>query len=92
MIITAALNVIYGLLSVLLVFNLPQLPESILTLATTATGYMVSGLGILHTFIGNTAMGVIALCFQLVIAFNVAYFLYSFVVWVLKKVPFLGIE
>lgn len=92
MIITAALNVIYTVLSVLLVFQLPELPVSVLSVANTAVDYVVAGVNVIHLFIGNTAMGVLALCFKLVILFNAAYFLYSVVMWVLRKVPFLGLK
>jgi hypothetical protein len=91
-IITAALNVIYTVLSVLLVFQLPELPASVITVANTAVGYVTSGVNVIHLFIGNTAMGVLTLCFKLVILFNAAYFLYSVVMWVLRKVPFLGLK
>lgn len=92
MIITAALNVIYTVLSVLLVFSLPELPASVISVANTAVDYVTAGVNVIHLFIGNTAMGVLALCFKLVILFNAAYFLYSVVMWVLRKVPFLGLK
>lgn len=92
MIITAALNVIYTVLSVLLVFQLPELPASVISVANTAVDYVTAGVNVIHLFIGNTAMGVLALCFKLVILFNAAYFLYSVVMWVLRKVPFLGLK
>lgn len=92
MIITASLNVIYTVLSVLLVFSLPDLPSAVITVANTAVDYVTAGVNVIHLFVGNTAMGVLALCFKLVILFNAAYFLYSVVMWVLRKVPFLGLK
>lgn len=92
MIISGALTVIYTVLSVLLVFNLPQLPDTIVTVANTAVGYIVAGVDMIHLLIGNTAMGVLAICFKLVVLFNAAYFLYSVVMWVLRKIPFLGLK
>mgnify|MGYP001028456326 CR=1 FL=1 len=92
MIITALINLIFGLLSVLLVFNLPQLPDTFMTLLGTIQEYLVGGVGLLRAMVGDTAMGVIAVCLQLVIFLNAAYFLYSFVFWVIKKIPMLNIR
>lgn len=92
MIITALVNLVYGLLSLLLVFNLPQLPDSFLTILDNVKGYMVSGVGLVRAMVGDTCMGVIAVCFQLVLFLNASYLLYSFVMWVLKKIPMLGIK
>lgn len=92
MIITALVNLIYGLLSLLLVFDLPQLPDSFMIILGNIKTYMVGGVGLLRVLVGDTCMGVIAVCFQLVIYLNAAYFLYSFVMWVLKKIPMLNIR
>ena len=50
MIISALLNLVYSVLSVLLVFNLPELPASVVTIANNVTGYMVTGVSILASF------------------------------------------
>lgn len=92
MIITALVNVIFALLSVLLVFDLPQLPDSFMTILGTIKDYLVGGVGLLRAMVGDTCMGVISVCFQLVIFLNAAYFLYSFVMWVLRKIPMLNIR
>lgn len=92
MIISLLLQLIYGLLSLLLVFNLPQLPDSFVTILGTVKDYLVGGIGLIRAMVGDTAMGVIAVCLQLVIFLNAAYFLYSFVMWVLKKIPMLNIR
>lgn len=92
MIVVGLINLVYGLLSLLLVFNLPQLPDSFLTILDKVKEYMVSGVGLVRAMVGETCMGVIAVCFQLVIFLNAAYLLYSFVMWVLKKIPMLGVK
>jgi hypothetical protein len=92
MIISALVNLIYGLLSLLLVFNLPQLPATFTTLLDQISGYLVGGVGLLRSMVGDTCMGVISVCLQLVIFCNAAYFLYSFVFWVIKKIPMLNIR
>lgn len=92
MIITGLINLIYGLLSVLLVFDLPVLPATVTTLLDQISGYFVGAVGLLRALVGDTAMGVIALCFQLVLLLNAAYLLYSLVFWVIKKIPMLNIR
>lgn len=55
-------------------------------------GYFAAGLDILNSFIGNTAMGVLGVMLKLVLISNVVYFTISVVFFVLKKIPFLGLE
>lgn len=92
MIITVLLNLIYSLLSLLLVFNLPVLPETITTLVNSILGYIPTGVGILGVFFGNTCMGVLALLLRLVIGMNAAYMTYSLVFWVIRKIPMLNVK
>lgn len=92
MIISALLNLIYSVLSLLLVFDLPELPETVTTLVNSALGYMVTGVSVLGAFVGHTCMGVIALILQLVVAMNAAYLVYSLVMWVLRKIPMLNVR
>ena len=90
MIISALLTLIYNVLSVLLVFNLPELPSSVTTVASEVVDYIGTGISVMASFVGSTCMGVIALLFQLVIGLNAAYLLYSVVFWVIRKVPVLN--
>ena len=73
-------------------FDLPQLPDTITALVNQITGYMVTGAQLLHVFLGNTCMGVLALLFKLIIAMNAAYLIYSLVMWVLRKIPMLNVR
>lgn len=92
MIISLLLQLIYGLLSLLLVFNLPVLPETITTLVDSILGYIPTGVGILGVFFGHTCMGVLALLLKLVIGMNAAYMTYSLVFWVIRKIPMLNVK
>lgn len=92
MIITALAKLVLGVLSVLLVFNLPELPEDVISIADSVKTYISSGIGILAAFIGDGAMRVISVLLGLVIAMNAAYALYSLVFWVLRKIPMLNIK
>lgn len=92
MLISALLTLVYGVLSVLLVFNLPQLPDSVVTVANSLTGYITTGFAVLRAVVGDTCMGVLGVLFNLVILMNAAYMLYSLVMWVLRKIPMLGLK
>lgn len=92
MIIAGLLSLIFAVLSVLLVFNLPALPDTITQLLNQVIEYVIMGISILEAFIGDTAMGILALLLQLVIYMNAAYFLYSFVFWVIRKIPMLNVK
>lgn len=86
------ITLIYNVLSVLLVFNLPDMPDSISTVISQVGGYFETGIAVLGAFVGDTAMSVIALLFNLVLAFNAAYALYSLVFWVIRKIPLLNVK
>lgn len=91
MIITAVANVIYGLLNLLFVFELPQFPQGIVNVFNSVMDAIDTGIDVIHVFIGSTAMGVLGICLQFVIYANVAYFTISVIFFVLKKIPFLGL-
>lgn len=91
MIITAVANVIFALLNVLFVFELPVFPAGFVNIFNSFMGFVGTGIDILHVFFGNTAMGIIGICLQFVIYANVAYFIISVIFFVLKMIPFLGL-
>lgn len=92
MIVTAVARVILSLLNALLIFELPVFPDSLITVFNTAVGYFGTGRDILQAFIGTTAMGVLGVILRLVIFSNAVYFTVSLIFFVLKKIPFLGLE
>ena len=92
MIISALLSLIYTVLSALLVFELPSLPDSVTTVASQITDYITTGINVLASFVGNTCMGVLAVLLELVIAMNAAYLVYSLVFWVIRKIPILNVK
>lgn len=72
--------------------SIPALPQQILTIFQTVINYMLSGIDLLGMFIGPTALTFIGVCLDIIIALNVFYFAYSSFMWLLKKIPFLGIK
>lgn len=92
MIINALGQLIYWLLNVLLIFNLPQLPDTISTILAQVSSYITIGLQVITSFIGTTAVGVLALLLGLFLSMHAAYMLYSLVAFVLRKIPLLGVK
>ncbi len=92
MIISAVASLIYTLLDLLFVFELPQFPEGIINIFNSIVGYLGTGVDVLHALLGNTAMSVIGTCLKFVILANVCYFTISVIYFVLKKIPFLGLS
>ena len=92
MIIKALLDLVYVILNALLVFNLPDLPDSIYTIINTIVEAVMTGWTILVAFMGTTAAGVVVVLFHLVIYSHGVYFLWSFVFWILRKIPLFNVN
>lgn len=92
MIITALLNLIASLLSVVLVFDLPQWPSQIDQLFQTVISWMVTGVEVFCVFVGQETLTIISVLLGLILAMNAAYLVYSLVFWVLRKIPMFGIK
>lgn len=92
MIITALIELILNFLGALLVFDLPQFPESVTSVLDRMSDYLVTGIGIIRVFVGDACMSLIATLFSLVVLANTAYFLYSFVFFVIRKIPMLNLK
>lgn len=92
MIITALIELILNVLGALLIFDLPALPESVTNTLDSIVGYLVSGVGIIRAFVGDGCMTLLATLFSLVVLANAAYFLYSFVFFVIRKIPMLNVK
>lgn len=92
MIITALIELILNVLGALLIFDLPQLPESVTSVIDSMSEYLVTGIGLFRAFVGDGCMTLIATLFGLVVLANAAYFLYTFVFFVIRKIPMLNVK
>ena len=92
MIIKALGDLIYNLLNILLVFQLPALPDTVTQVFSNALNYIVQGVNIIKCFTGSTCLGVLAVLLQLILFAHGMYMLYSFVAFVLRKIPMLGLD
>lgn len=90
MIIQALLNVVKFLINIIFGWvHLPAVPVQIVSVVDRVFLYVKSGLGILWLFVPYELVKVMIPLVVAVVNFDK---FYSFAVWVLKKIPVLGIE
>lgn len=89
MIIEALMNLIYNVIDALAVFELPQLPEEVFGFMSDATSYLTSGVGILANYVHFPFL--VGL-FGVIVAYEIILTGWKGLMWVLRKIPFLGIE
>lgn len=90
MIVSLILDLIFGLLSLLLMpFKLPPFPESVDGYLTDFIGYVEQGRAFINNFIVADLVNVLLGLFIALLLFKVGY---KFVMFILRKIPMLGIE
>lgn len=90
MIIEAILSVVYNVFSLLTApINIPSLPDGVASVMSSFLEWIQVGLQIVATY---THESYLLTLFGLVVAVDVGVALYRFVMWVLKKIPMLGIS
>lgn len=90
MIISALLNVVKGLINVLFGWvQLPAVPEEVASVVDTVFTYMGQGLGILWIFVPQQLVLVLL---PLVIVVHNFDHLYKLGMWILRKIPMVGIN
>lgn len=89
MIIELLLTLLKGLLSILLVFKIPQLPENVTGYIDTLFGYLETGASILSNY---TPLSYLLTLFGLILAVDAGILIYKFVMWILRKIPILNIK
>lgn len=92
MIVDALGTLIYNLLNLLLVFELPALPDSVVQVFNNALGYIVQGINVIKCFTGSTCLALLGVLLQLILFAHGMYMLYSFIAFVLRKIPMIGID
>lgn len=90
MIIKLLIDLIYTVLSVLTMpINIPDLPSEVSSYVSTLIEYVGTGLGILSNY---CHLNYLLTLFGIVIAVEVGVMLYKIVMFILKKIPMLGIS
>ena len=90
MIIEGLLNLFVGLLEVVFSWvNVPELPESVSSVIDELFGYLSGSVGLLSIFIDFSMVRILLPVLVIVIKFDEAWKLTMFI---LRKIPFLGIK
>lgn len=90
MIIKLLLDLLLSLLEIVFSWvNLPTFPDSFSSAITDLFYYIESGIGIVWLFIDRN---IVLIVIPMVIVLDNFDKLYSMVMWILKKIPFLGVK
>ena len=89
MIIETLLNAVYSLMSLLLVIEIPDLPSQVYDFIDQAFSYITSGAGIVANY---TPFDYLMTLFFVLIAIDAGIMVYHFVMWIIKKIPMLGVK
>ncbi len=90
MIIEALMSLLIKIFSLLTsAISIPNLPDSVSTFMSDALSYILTGLQILAVY---TNLEYLLVLFGLIIAIDIGIHVYHFVMWVLRKIPMLGIS
>ena len=90
MLIEGLLNLLYSVFALLTsVINIPSLPDNVMTSMNEFFEYVQAGVGILAAY---SHVNYLLLLFGIIISVDIGILVYKFVMWVIKKIPFLGIK
>lgn len=90
MIIKLILDVLYAVFSLLTApINIPSLPDGVSEVISQYLEYLSAGFSILSCYVNMTYL---LSLFGIVLLVDIGLFLYKFVMWILRKIPMLGIS
>lgn len=73
----------------MLIIELPKLPNDVFSYIDTIFSYMATGAGILANY---APLGYLLVLFGVILAIDAGIQIYHFVMWIIKKIPVLGIS
>ena len=90
MIVKALIGMLSGLIEWITAgLNIPGLPPEVAQVVAQITQYLVTGLQIVANF---THLDYLLVLFGVVVAVDAGMLVYKFIMWVIRKIPMLGIE
>lgn len=90
MIIEMILDALFNVFELLTTpINIPQFPAEVSSLLNSAFTYISSGIGILANY---THLSYLLVLLGIIVGIDVGISIYHFVMWVLKKIPLLGVS
>lgn len=78
--------------AVITVWGIPSFPPELVATMNTLPDYLRMGLGYLRIWLGDGAMSALGITVAAISALWVLREGYDLIMWVLRKIPFLGIE
>lgn len=89
MIIEMLMNVLYTVLNTLLFIKIPSMPTEVMGYIEQFFDYLVAGAGILANY---APLGYLMVLFGVILAVDAGVMVYKFVLWLIKKIPMLGMS
>lgn len=90
MIIEALMQLVFNLFALLtLPISIPSLPEEVSVVIESFLEYLQTGILLFAAYFD---IGYLMLLFGIVVAVDVGVLLYKFVMWILRKIPMLGMS
>lgn len=90
MIVNALIDLLYGLIDwITSGLNIPALPPEVVQVANQVTEYLVVGLKLIANY---THLDYLLVLFGIVVAVDAGLLVYKFIMWVIRKIPMLGIS
>lgn len=90
MIVMGLMDLVYNLFALLTAaINIPSLPESISTVMDMVLGALSTGLGLLACY---CHLDYLLVLWGILIAVDAGLLIYKFVMWILRKIPMLGLS
>lgn len=90
MIIEALMNVIYLLFELLTMpISIPGLPDGVRDVVSGAMEYISVGVALLANYCD---IGYLVTLFGVILAVDAGMLIYKFILWIIKKIPMIGIE
>ena len=90
MIIETLMNVVYVLFELLTMpISIPGLPEGVRDVIAGALDYISVGVALLANYCD---VGYLVTLFGLILAVDAGMLIYKFVMWIIKKIPMIGIQ
>lgn len=90
MIISLIMDILYASVALLTApINIPSLPDGVQDVVNQYLGYISDGMTILNVYCD---LGYLFTLFSLILLVDIGLMLYKFVMWILRKIPMLGID
>ena len=90
MIIEALMQVVFVLFELLTSpISIPSLPDQVHNFLNSAMVYLEIGVGILSNYVDITYLGILV---GVVLSVDAGLLIYKLVMWIIRKIPMLGIE